>query len=160
MPAVCAACSRNWPRRRARGSRDGPPPTPAVHACHPCMAACHYGDCAGAPLGVNSPPQTRNARGETMRKLFLSLMLSMLAMPAFADEPLVLRGMGSFHVGGRIAEVNGKETRMITRVPGGPPSKYDPNGLFMVEQMYVQYFLPQNRKGKLPMLMWRGGGLT
>ena len=95
-----------------------------------------------------------------MRKLFLSLMLSMLAMPAFADEPLVLRGMGSFHVGGRIAEVNGKETRMITRVPGGPPSKYDPNGLFMVEQMYVQYFLPQNRKGKLPLLMWHGGGLT
>jgi len=49
---------------------------------------------------------------------------------------------------------------MITRVPGGPPSKYDPNGLFMVEQMYVQYFLPQNRKSKLPLLMWHGGGLT
>ena len=25
--------------------------------------------------------------------------------------------------------------------------------------MYVQYFLPQNRKGKLPLLMWHGGGL-
>ncbi len=30
----------------------------------------------------------------------------------------------------------------------------------MVEQMYVQYFLPKNRKGKLPLLMWHGGGLT
>ena len=26
--------------------------------------------------------------------------------------------------------------------------------------MYVQYFLPKNRKGKLPLLMWHGGGLT
>ena len=26
--------------------------------------------------------------------------------------------------------------------------------------MYVQYFLPQNRKGKYPLLMWHGGGLT
>ncbi|MCW5690578.1 MAG: esterase [Pseudolabrys sp.] len=95
-----------------------------------------------------------------MRKLFLSLMLSMIALPAVAAEPIVLRGMGSFHVGGRIAEVSGKETRTITRVPGGPPSKYDPNGQFMVEQMYVQYFLPQNRKSKLPLLMWHGGGLT
>ena len=45
-------------------------------------------------------------------------------------------------------------------MPGGPPSKLDPNGQFMVEQMYVQYFLPKNRKGKLPLLMWHGGGLT
>ena len=31
---------------------------------------------------------------------------------------------------------------------------------YQVEQMYVQYFLPQNRKGKLPLLLWHGGGLT
>ena len=68
--------------------------------------------------------------------------------------------MGSFHVGGRIVEVSGKPVRMIVRQPGGPPSKLDPNGQYMVEQMYVQYFLPQNRKGKLPLLMWHGGGLT
>jgi hypothetical protein len=24
----------------------------------------------------------------------------------------------------------------------------------------VQYFLPKNKKGKLPLLMWHGGGLT
>ena len=46
------------------------------------------------------------------------------------------------------------------RAPGGPASKLDPNGQFQVEQMYVQYFLPKNRKGKLPLLMWHGGGLT
>ena len=49
---------------------------------------------------------------------------------------------------------------MIVRQPGGPPTKLDPNGQYMVEQMYVQYFLPKNRKGKLPLLMWHGGGLT
>ena len=77
-----------------------------------------------------------------------------------ADEDIVLRGMGSFHIGGRIAEVSGKPTREIQRIPGGPISTHDPNGQFMVEQMYVQYFLPKNRKGKYPLLMWHGGGLT
>ena len=72
----------------------------------------------------------------------------------------MLRGMGSFHVGGRIAEVSGKPVKEIQRVPGGPMSKLDPNGQFMVEQMYVQYFLPKDRKGKYPLLMWHGGGLT
>lgn len=79
---------------------------------------------------------------------------------ALADGDIVLRGMGSFHVGGRIVEVSGKPVRMIVRQPGGPQTKLDPNGQYMVEQMYVQYFLPKNRKGKLPLLMWHGGGLT
>jgi pimeloyl-ACP methyl ester carboxylesterase len=79
---------------------------------------------------------------------------------ALAAEDIVLRGMGSFHIGGRIVEVSGKPVRMITRQPGGPLTKLDPNGQYMVEQMYVQYFLPKNRKGKLPLLMWHGGGLT
>jgi pimeloyl-ACP methyl ester carboxylesterase len=77
-----------------------------------------------------------------------------------AEEDIVLRGMGSFHVGGRVAEVSGKPVRMIVRQPGGPQTKLDPNGQYMVEQMYVQYFLPKHRKGKLPLLMWHGGGLT
>jgi pimeloyl-ACP methyl ester carboxylesterase len=97
-----------------------------------------------------------------MLRVLISLALACIALTtlALADEDIVLRGMGSFHVGGRIAEVSGKPTREIVRVPGGPPSKLDPNGQFMVEQMYVQYFLPQNRRGKLPLLMWHGGGLT
>ena len=77
-----------------------------------------------------------------------------------ANDDIVLRGMGSFHIGGRIAEISGKPVREIVRQPGGPLTKLDPNGQYMVEQMYVQYFLPKNRKGKLPLLMWHGGGLT
>ena len=97
-----------------------------------------------------------------MRYGLIAALASLVVLPvlAAADEDIVLRGMGSFHVGGRVAEVSGKPVREIVRVPGGPPSKLDPNGQFMVEQMYVQYFLPGHRRGKLPLLMWHGGGLT
>jgi pimeloyl-ACP methyl ester carboxylesterase len=94
-----------------------------------------------------------------MYRILLGLLLSTFALPALAED-IVLRGMGSFHVGGRIAEVSGKEVRMIQRQPGGPMTKLDPNGQYMVEQMYVQYFLPKNRKGKYPLLLAHGGGLT
>jgi hypothetical protein len=89
-----------------------------------------------------------------------ALAVAMLSAAPAVAEDIVLRGMGSFHVGGRIAEVSGKEVRMIQRQPGGPMTKLDPNGQYMVEQMYVQFFLPKNKKGKYPLLMWHGGGLT
>jgi len=88
-----------------------------------------------------------------------ALGVVMTGTTASADD-IVLRGMGSFHIGGRIAEVKGKEVRMIVRQPGGPLTKLDPNGNYMVEQMYVQYFLPKNRRGNFPLMMWHGGGLT
>jgi hypothetical protein len=74
--------------------------------------------------------------------------------------PIVLRGMGSFHVGGRAVEIGGKPPRTVTFSTGSPPAEVDPNGLYQVEQMYVQYFLPQQRRGKFPLLLWHGGGLT
>ena len=94
-----------------------------------------------------------------MRHLLGAVLLALAVTPAGAED-IVLRGMGSFHVGGRIAEVSGKDVKMIQRQPGGPMTKLDPNGQYMVEQMYVQYFLPKQKKGKLPLLMWHGGGLT
>src|SRR6202790_3908443 len=97
-----------------------------------------------------------------MRHVLIATLLGLAVLPtlAAAEDDIVLRGMGSFHVGGRLAEVSGKPVRMIVRQPGGPLTKLDPNGQYMVEQMYVQYFLPKQRKGKLPLLMWHGGGLT
>jgi len=44
--------------------------------------------------------------------------------------------------------------------PGGAPTKIDPNGVYQVEQAYVQYFIPARQRGKLPLLMWHGGGLS
>jgi pimeloyl-ACP methyl ester carboxylesterase len=95
-----------------------------------------------------------------MAILWAVLVLSFAVNTAAIAEDIVLRGMGSFFIGGRIAEIGGKPVKEIVRVPGGPSSKLDPNGQYQVEQMYVQYFLPTKRKGKLPIFMWHGGGLT
>src|SRR5213082_2973406 len=97
-----------------------------------------------------------------MRRLGFALLFGLAAGPALAQtkEPLVLREMGSFHLGGRVIEITGQPIKEIVFTPGGVPAKMDPNGQYMVEQMYVQYFLPKNKKGKLPLLLWHGGGLT
>ena len=96
-----------------------------------------------------------------MRSTFMAaLAAGLLVTAASAQEPLALRDMGSFHVGGRKVEVTGQPVKEIQRVPGGPMSKLDLNGTYHVESMYAQYFLVQKRKGKFPLLMWHGGGLT
>ena len=82
------------------------------------------------------------------------------ALTACTSAPIALRDMGSFHVGGRDVEVTGKPVKEIVFTPGGVPAKIDLNGTYSVEAMYVQYFLPANRKGAVPLLMWHGGGLT
>src|SRR5499433_1100644 len=101
------------------------------------------------------------------RRLRVALALGLIAGSALAQskepiakEPIALRDMGSFHIGGRVIEVSGQPIKEIVFTPGGVPAKLDPNGKYQVEQMYVQYFLPQNRRGRLPLLMWHGGGLT
>jgi pimeloyl-ACP methyl ester carboxylesterase len=95
-----------------------------------------------------------------MLRIATAVLIMVVSSEVALGEDIVLRGMGSFHVGGRIAEISGKPVHDIVRVPGGPPSKLDPNGQYQVEQMYTQYFLPKARTGKVPLLMWHGGGLT
>ncbi len=73
---------------------------------------------------------------------------------------LHLKAMGSFHVGGREVELSGRPVKEVVFTVGGAPAKIDPNGVYQVEQMYVQYFVPAHEKGKLPLLMWHGGGLS
>src|SRR5262245_9809140 len=100
--------------------------------------------------------------GGAMRRSIIVLALGVAAGSACAqsDEPILLRGMGSFHIGGRVIEITGQPIKEVVFTPGGVPAKMDPNGKYQVEQMYVQHFLPQNRRGKLPLLLWHGGGLT
>jgi pimeloyl-ACP methyl ester carboxylesterase len=95
-------------------------------------------------------------------RMVLALMATLAASAALAQnrEPIALRDMGSFHIGGRLLEVSGQPIKEIVFTPGGVPAKVDPNGKYQVEQMYAQYFLQQKPKGKLPLLMWHGGGLT
>src|SRR5262245_33534319 len=95
-----------------------------------------------------------------MRRVLMTIVVSAMPTLAAAEQDIVLRGMGSFHIGGRLVEITGQPIREVVFTPGGVPAKVDPNGQYMVEQMYVQYFLPKNKKGKVPLLMWHGGGLT
>jgi hypothetical protein len=90
--------------------------------------------------------------------LFAGLTLGVLA--GCAQAPIALKEMGSFHIGGREVVISGKPVKEVVFTPGGVPAKVDPNGVYQVEQMYVQYFIPQNQRGALPLLMWHGGGLT
>jgi hypothetical protein len=71
-----------------------------------------------------------------------------------------LQDMGSFHVGGREVTLTGKPIKEVYFTAGGVPAKVDPNGVYQVEQMYVQYFIPSHQRGTLPLLMWHGGGLS
>jgi pimeloyl-ACP methyl ester carboxylesterase len=97
-----------------------------------------------------------------MHVLLLTLLIAISASAALAQTkaPVALRDMGSFHIGGRVIEVSGQPIKEVVFTPGGVPAKVDPNGAYQIEQMYVQYFLPQNRRGKVPLLLWHGGGLT
>jgi len=99
--------------------------------------------------------------------LAITLMLGITAAQAqdkaperTQEPPLTLRDMGSFHVGGKLVEISGRPTKEVYFAPGGTPAKVDPNGTYMAGQMYVQYFLPADQRGSVPMLMWHGGGLT
>ena len=74
--------------------------------------------------------------------------------------PLNVSEIGSFHIGGRYFEISGKPTKEIVFSPGSAPAKIDPNGNYLVEQMYVQYFIPKDVQHRLPILLWHGGGLT
>jgi hypothetical protein len=93
-----------------------------------------------------------------MKKILSIAAVAVLA--GCAQAPIALKDMGSFHVGGREVTISGKPVKEIVFAPGGVPARVDPNGVYQVEQMYVQYFVPQNERGSLPLLMWHGGGLT
>ncbi len=82
------------------------------------------------------------------------------AAPGSGSTGIQLQEMGSFHVGGREVTLSGKPVKEVLLSQGGVPARLDPNGVYQVEQMYVQYFVPAQVKGKLPLLLWHGGGLS
>ena len=90
----------------------------------------------------------------------MAAVIGLLTTAQAADDPINLETMGSFHIGGRLAEISGKPVKEMLFSAGGVPVKVDPNGTYQVEQMYVQYFIPAKRRGSVPLLMWHGGGYT
>ena len=65
-----------------------------------------------------------------MRRASIVLVLGLAAGSALAQskEPILLREMGSFHIGGRVIEITGQPIKEIVFTPGGVPAKMDPNG--------------------------------
>jgi len=87
-----------------------------------------------------------------------ALALSFLLLGC-SSAPVALKEMGSFHIGGRDVEIQGKPVPQIELTPG-VPGNVDPNGTYSVEQMYVQYFIPTKQRGRVPLLLWHGAWLT
>ncbi len=71
-----------------------------------------------------------------------------------------LKAFGSFHIGGRTATLEGLPVTLSVITEGAPARAVDPNGEFEVEQMYVQYMVPEPTRARYPLLMWHGGGVT
>ena len=63
--------------------------------------------------------------------------------------PLVLNGQGSFFLGGQVINAAAGDLG-----PGRAP------GQIVINQMYVQYMVPQGGGGKVPVVMVEGGGLS
>jgi len=82
-----------------------------------------------------------------------------LATPVLA-EPITLERFGSFHVGGRQVEISGKPVIEYTPSIGGAPLRIDPNGTYVVGQMYAQYMVPASQRGQAPLMLWHGAYLT
>ena len=70
-----------------------------------------------------------------------------------------LKDFGSYTVGGRLHKVTTgtPKTVQFTRTAS---FKVDPRGHFAVEHAYVQYFIPENRNAKPPMVFVHGGGMS
>jgi len=70
-----------------------------------------------------------------------------------------LANFGSFHVGGRRLKLSGQPVETI-QFTGATSFENNPNGDYQIEQAYVQYFIPEERKYNLPVLLVHGGGMT
>jgi pimeloyl-ACP methyl ester carboxylesterase len=79
---------------------------------------------------------------------------------AGGKPPVSLASWGSFHVGGKEHVVTGQPVKEVLFSPGGVPAKVDPNGTYLIGGMYAQYMIPADPRGRVPLLMWHGGGLT
>ncbi len=74
--------------------------------------------------------------------------------------PLLLRAVRGFHVGGEITELRDLPVSSLAAVPGGPARTSDPNGHYLVGQLYAQSFELVAPRFTCPLLLWHGGGLT
>jgi pimeloyl-ACP methyl ester carboxylesterase len=75
-------------------------------------------------------------------------------------SPVLIREIGSFHIGGTVTTLAGLPPRGRVSTAGGPVHPIDPNGEIMTGQMYIQYVHLAKPRASAPMLLWHGGGMT
>jgi pimeloyl-ACP methyl ester carboxylesterase len=73
---------------------------------------------------------------------------------------LLVRDIGSFHIGGHMISLTGMAPRMRVSTARGAVHPVDPNGEMMVGQMYVQYVKLADARSRHPLLLWHGGGMS
>jgi len=88
------------------------------------------------------------------------LGIAAAALAGCSTGALQVADVGSYHVGGRAVTLNGLPEKELVFTPGAPPLKFDPNGDFEVEGLYARYTRLVNPKGRYPLLLWHGGGLS
>ena len=76
-----------------------------------------------------------------------------------SNTPTGVIRVGSFYAGGRPLKITGEAVRSIAFTESAS-YQYDPNGLFHIEQAYVQYFIPAQQKHPLPLVFLHGGGMS
>jgi hypothetical protein len=88
------------------------------------------------------------------------LGIAAAALAGCSTGALQVADVGSYHVGGRAVTLNGLPEKELVFTPGAPPLKFDPNGDFEVEGLYARYTKLVQPKGRYPLLLWHGGGLS
>ncbi|WP_295979662.1 esterase [uncultured Variovorax sp.] len=73
---------------------------------------------------------------------------------------VTLRSIGSFHIGGRAHVLQGQPIGRHQTVAAAAPREIDPNGDYVVGQMYAQEYRLSKPTSSLPVLLWHGGGMT
>ena len=72
---------------------------------------------------------------------------------------ILLEDFGSFYVGGRQVEVRNQPQKTVS-LSNHISYAHNPNGSMVIEQAYIQYFVPAVLRFKTPVLLIHGGGLT
>ena len=89
-----------------------------------------------------------------------ALLALVLGCGSAAAEPLTIESFGSFHVGGRMVESPASRCASTLPTVGGAPLRIDPNGTYVVGQMYAQFMVPAPQRGQAPLMLWHGAYLT
>lgn len=71
-----------------------------------------------------------------------------------------LSKMGSFHIGGRVINNPVDSIREVSFAKNGVPVYLNEKGTYQAEQMYIQYFIPEEVQGKYPIVFIHGGSMS